>query len=74
MPEQRIGACSICGGEVIGWVGPLWSTAPPPPPRCKNCGAVSAAHDPVIPMRPDTVPARPARGRLGRRWINGMGD
>jgi hypothetical protein len=52
MPEQKIGTCSICGGEVIGWVGPFWSTVPPPPPRCASCGAVSAAHDPVIPMRP----------------------
>lgn len=51
MPNQRIGECSICGGDVIGWVGAYWSTVPPPPPRCVNCGAVSAAHDSVIPMR-----------------------
>ena len=72
MPHQRIGTCSICGGDVMGHVGPWMGTVPPPPPRCSNCGAVSAAHDPVIPMRPKT--ARSASGRLGRRWVNGMGD
>lgn len=52
MAEQRIGACSICGGEVRGHVGPWMGVVPPPPPRCQKCGAVSAAHDPVIRMRP----------------------
>lgn len=51
MPEQRIGTCSECNGSVYGWVGGWWSTEPPPPPKCRDCGAVSVAHDPVIPMR-----------------------
>lgn len=52
MPEQRIGECSICGGDVVYFVGVWMSIIPPPPPHCTSCGAVSAAHDPVIPMRP----------------------
>lgn len=51
MPEQRIGTCSECGGSVYGWVGGWMATVPPPPPRCRDCGAVSVVHDPVIPMR-----------------------
>lgn len=65
MPEQRIGECSICGGDVYGHVGSLLSTVPPPPPTCRKCGAVSAAHDPVIPMRPKrgTQTAKPWQRR-----------
>lgn len=71
MPNQVIGSCSICGGDVEGWVGPYWSTVPPPPPKCRDCGAVSAAHKPVIPMRPERVERhtrRPVR-RDEEEWV-----
>lgn len=51
--DQRIGSCSICGGDVVHWVGAWMSTNPPPAPHCIRCGAVSAASQgPVIPMVP----------------------
>lgn len=37
--EQRIGSCSICGSDVVGWVGAWFGVTPPPPPRCTGCGA-----------------------------------
>lgn len=49
--EQRIGECSACGGDVYGYVGPYMSIVPPPPPKCRACGAVAADCNPVIPMR-----------------------
>ena len=51
---QRVGTCSICGGDVIGLRGGWWSVNPPPPDECSNCGA-RAAWD-VIPMFPRTFP------------------
>lgn len=51
--ETVIGACSICGGEVWGYMGAWWSVTPPPPPRCMMCGAVpSSSVPPVVPMVP----------------------
>jgi len=41
--EQRIGSCSLCGGDVLGFVGVWMATVPPPPPRCSGCGARPAA-------------------------------
>lgn len=69
MPEQRIGECSLCGGDVMGHVGAWWSTEPPPPPECTTCGAVSEFHSPVIPMRPK----RPFKQPPMRRFSGGMG-
>jgi len=46
--SQRIGACSLCGGDVIGFVGSWMSINPPPPARCSGCGALPASD--VIPM------------------------
>lgn len=46
--EQRIGKCSLCGGDVVGYVGVWMSVSPPPPPRCTSCGAGLASD--VIPM------------------------
>ena len=40
--NQRVGSCSICGGDVMGERGPWWSITPPPPDKCSNCGAVAA--------------------------------
>lgn len=37
--EQRLGSCSLCGGDVMGHVGAWMSINPPPPPTCSNCGA-----------------------------------
>lgn len=42
MSEQRIGSCSLCGGDVIGWYGAWFSVLPPPPPKCSSCGAGTA--------------------------------
>jgi len=46
--NQRIGSCSLCGGDVISFVGSWMSISPPPPARCSGCGATSASD--VIPM------------------------
>lgn len=46
---ERIGTCSLCGGDVMGHTGAWWSTLPPPPDRCASCGAVRA--EDVILMR-----------------------
>lgn len=51
MAEQVIGSCSICGGDVVGYVGPWFSIVPPPPAKCSRCGA-EEQRGPVIPMRP----------------------
>lgn len=48
--EQRIGSCSICGGDVKGYVGAWFSTQPPPVPQCSSCGAKMRAD--VISMVP----------------------
>src|SRR5688572_2259203 len=58
MPDQRIGTCSICGGDVVGHVGPFLSTVPPPPPKCRA----------VAPSAPLTIRSfRCGRVRLGTR-------
>lgn len=53
--NQRIGSCSLCGGDVVGYVGAWHSITPPPPPTCTLCGAKAAAD--VIQM---ARPWRPA--------------
>lgn len=57
MSEQRIGVCSICGGEVVGYRGAWMATIPPPPDRCTSCGAVRAA-DVIEMVRPGWAPKR----------------
>lgn len=47
---QRVGVCSICGGEVLGYRGAWSSVLPPPPDECSSCGAIR--EDEVIKMRP----------------------
>jgi len=47
--EQRIGSCSLCGGDVRGFVGVWMGVTPPLPPRCTGCGARPAGD--VIEMR-----------------------
>lgn len=54
MSEQRVGTCSICGGDVVGYRGAWMSVTPPPPDQCSRCGARRA--DDVIEM------ARPPAG------------
>ena len=48
--EERVGTCSACGGDVIGYRGAWWGISPPPGDQCARCGAVRA--DDVIEMRP----------------------
>jgi len=38
--EKRIGTCSICGGDVIGYEGAWYGVNSPPPPKCADCGAI----------------------------------
>jgi len=40
MAFQRIGTCSLCGGDVVGHRGAWMATVPPPPDTCQDCGAV----------------------------------
>ena len=47
--EQRVGICSLCGGDVRGYRGPWAGVGPPPPDRCSVCGAYAANE--VIEMR-----------------------
>lgn len=49
MMSQVVGTCSICGGVVT--VPLTWTSIIPDVPTCSGCGAVAAAHGPVIPMR-----------------------
>lgn len=49
MMVQVVGTCSLCGGAVA--VPAMWMSIIPPVPTCGSCGAVAAAHGPVIPMR-----------------------
>ena len=48
--NQRVGSCSICGGDVYGFRGTWLATIPPPPDRCSACGAIAASD--VIQMVP----------------------
>jgi hypothetical protein len=58
--NQRVGTCSLCGGDVMGHRGAWWSVLPPPPDRCFGCGAVAAA-DVIEMLRPGTgyAPVQP---------------
>ena len=47
---QRVGTCSLCGGDVMGVRGAWWSVLPPPPDECSSCGAV--ARRDIIDMVP----------------------
>lgn len=55
----RIGTCSLCGSDVLGFQGAWMSVTPPPPPRCSGCGAVAAAD--VIQMAPAPQRTTPYR-------------
>lgn len=50
--EQRVGTCSLCGGDVIGTRGAYWSVIPPAPDTCSRCGAVARGQSDVIEMVP----------------------
>ena len=47
--HQRVGTCSLCGGDVYGYRGAWYAFIPPPPDKCSQCGAVRA--EDVIEMR-----------------------
>lgn len=71
MSDQRVGSCSLCGGDVMGHRGTWMAVGPPPPDRCSSCGAVRG--DDVIPMRrprnphpPDDAMMREFFARLSR--------
>lgn len=49
---QRVGTCSLCGGDVMGFRGAWNSILPPPPDVCAQCGATRGGGDDVIEMRP----------------------
>lgn len=46
----RVGTCSICGGDVMGFRGAWMSITPPPPAACTKCGAVERRD--IIEMYP----------------------
>ena len=52
--NQRVGTCSICEGDVMGFRGAWFSVLPPPPDECGSCGAIAASD--VIPMVPRRRP------------------
>lgn len=67
MGQQRVGTCSLCGGDVIGTRGAYWSVLPPPPDMCSRCLAV--AQSDVIPMvRPSWE--KPVNTNRHPCWIN----
>ena len=41
--NQRVGSCSLCGGDVMGYRGAWYGITPSPPDRCSGCGAVAAS-------------------------------
>lgn len=43
--QQRVGTCSLCGGDVVGYRGAWCSILPPPPDQCTLCGAIAAYCD-----------------------------
>lgn len=49
--QARVGACSLCGGDVIGHRGAWFAVIPPPADQCSQCRAIRADVDDVIPMR-----------------------
>lgn len=54
----RVGICSQCGGDVVGYRGSWHSISPPPPDQCSQCGAYRAGQ--VIEMTPSPT-APPVR-------------
>ena len=62
--RQRIGTCSLCGGDVVGYRGAWHSVSPPPPDTCSGCGAVARGQSDVIEMVPAPV-RRPAWSSTG---------
>ena len=46
---QRVGTCSLCGGDVYGHRGAWMGGDSPRPDTCGNCGAVRG--EDIIPMK-----------------------
>lgn len=70
---QRVGTCSECGGDVMGYRGAWMSVNPSPADYCANCGGV--AQQDIIKIHPR--PSRPrVRGNFsgsGFQTMNGTG-
>lgn len=66
---ERVGTCSLCGGDVMGHRGGWWSITPPPPDECSQCGAVRA--ESVIQMvpRPPHFPTHSGTATIPK-WIS----
>ena len=60
--NQRVGSCSICGGDVTGFRGPWMGVTPPPPDECSQCGAVAGADVIRMTPRPGASPTRTVYG------------
>lgn len=71
MTTERIGSCSLCGGDVMAVTGFYHSIVPPPPPTCSQCGAVErGGRGPVIDMEP-AVGGKIAIRRIATSRSNG---
>lgn len=50
---QKVGICSNCGGDVMGYRGAWMAVIPPPPDECSKCGAtrkenvIEMSHPPI---------------------------
>ena len=64
--RRRIGTCSICGGDVMGYRGAFQSVNLPPPDTCTQCGAMRRID--VIEMVPVT------RCQQARAWAGTYRD
>ena len=66
--RQRIGTCSLCGGDVMGDRGAWHSVLPPPPDECTSCGAVARGQSDVIEMVPTKASMRSLWGPAVPWW------
>lgn len=73
--NEKIGVCSLCGGNVYGHVGPWWGVVPPPPARCTRCGAYPVGHaERVIPMEHPRGSRPMVYDVRDQTWYNTSGD
>ena len=66
MMDSILGACSICGGDVV--VPGIWYGVMPPTPTCSSCGAMKAR--PVVSMDPPRqIYVSTGTSSAGVEWI-----